>query len=68
VLEPAVLDYIEGDLSIWEREPMEQLAQDGQLQAWRHHGFWQSMDTLRDKQVLEGLWESGEPPWKIWTD
>ena len=66
VLEPEVLSYIEGDLTVWEREPMEQLAQDNQLQAWRHQGFWQSMDTLRDKQVLEGLWESGEPPWKIW--
>ncbi len=68
VLEPAVLSYIEGDLTVWEREPMEQLAQDGQLQAFRHHGFWQSMDTLRDKQVLESLWESGAPPWKVWQN
>lgn len=68
VLEPEVLSYIEGDSTIWEREPMEQLAVEGQLEAHRHHGFWQSMDTLRDKEVLQGLWEEGAPPWKVWQD
>lgn len=67
VLEPSVLDYIEGDLTVWEREPMERLAQDGQLHAYRHSGFWQSMDTLRDKQVLQELWDGPQPPWKVWN-
>jgi glucose-1-phosphate cytidylyltransferase len=66
VLEPGVMDYIDGDLTVWEREPMERLARDGQLSAFRHAGFWQPMDTLRDKEVLKGLWESGEAPWKVW--
>ena len=66
VLEPAVLDYIEGDESIWEREPLERLAADGQLMAFRHDGFWQPMDTLRDVRLLESLWESGDVPWKVW--
>jgi len=66
VLEPGVMDYIDGDSTTWEREPMERLAASGELAAYRHHGFWQSMDTLRDKHVLEDLWQSGEPPWKIW--
>jgi glucose-1-phosphate cytidylyltransferase len=66
VLEPAVLDYIDGDDTIWEREPLERLADDGQLVAYRHEGFWQCMDTLRDKRLLEGLWESGDAPWKVW--
>ena len=66
VLEPSVLDYIEGDRTIWERDPMEKLAQEGELQAFRHTGFWQSMDTLRDKQVLQEHWESDNPPWKSW--
>ncbi|MCB0211906.1 MAG: glucose-1-phosphate cytidylyltransferase, partial [Anaerolineae bacterium] len=66
VLEPAVMDYIAGDNTVWEREPMEKLAQDGQLSAFRHYGFWQPMDTLRDKNVLEGLWQSNEAPWKVW--
>jgi len=66
VLEPGVLDYIEGDESIWEREPLERLAQDGQLVAFRHDGFWQPMDTLRDVRFLEGLWQSGAVPWKLW--
>ncbi|MCB0209508.1 MAG: glucose-1-phosphate cytidylyltransferase [Anaerolineae bacterium] len=66
VLEPAVMDYIAGDSTVWEREPMEKLAQDGQLSAYRHYGFWQPMDTLRDKNVLEELWQSGEAPWKVW--
>jgi glucose-1-phosphate cytidylyltransferase len=66
VLEPGVFDYIEGDHTQFEREPLENLARDGQLMAFRHEGFWQCMDTLRDKVRLEKLWESGEAPWKIW--
>ena len=66
VLEPAALDYIEGDSSIWERDPLERLARDGQLSAWTHTGFWQPMDTLRDKVKLEQLWDSGSAPWKAW--
>ena len=67
VLEPRVLDYIAGDDSTWEREPMERLAREGQLSAFLHHGFWQPMDTLRDKNHLEDLWNSGNPPWKVWA-
>ncbi len=66
VLEPKVLEYIEDDSTVWEREPLERLAQDGQLAAYKHQGYWQSMDTIRDKMVLEADWESGEPPWRIW--
>ncbi len=66
VLEPGVLDYIDGDHTWWEKKPMEQLAQDGQLMAYRHDGFWQCMDMLRDKIFLQELWDSGNPPWKIW--
>jgi glucose-1-phosphate cytidylyltransferase len=66
VLEPKIFDYIAGDASVWEQEPMERLAADGQLTAYRHKGFWQPMDTLRDKHYLEGLWESGKAPWQIW--
>jgi glucose-1-phosphate cytidylyltransferase len=66
VLEPAALDYIEGDSTVWERGPMERLALDGQLAAFKHSGFWQPMDTLRDKMVLEEQWASGTPPWKVW--
>jgi glucose-1-phosphate cytidylyltransferase len=66
VLEPAALDYIDGDASIWEREPLERLARDGQLAAYRHAGYWQNMDTLRDKAILEQQWASEEPPWKTW--
>lgn len=67
VCEPEVLDYIEGDHQMLEREPMEKLASEGQMRAFRHHGFWHAMDTLRDKQKLEELWESGNAPWKIWS-
>jgi glucose-1-phosphate cytidylyltransferase len=66
ILEPDVMDYIEDDSTIWEREPLQKLARDGMLSAYKHHGFWQNMDTLRDKNVLEELWKSGEAPWKIW--
>jgi glucose-1-phosphate cytidylyltransferase len=61
-----VLDYIDGPLSIWEREPLERLASAGQLAAYRHRGYWQNMDSLRDKMVLEQLWSEGSPPWKVW--
>jgi glucose-1-phosphate cytidylyltransferase len=63
VLEPAVFDTIDGDATQWEREPMEGLARDGQLMAYRHTGFWQCMDTLRDKKLLQDLWDSGNAPW-----
>lgn len=66
VLSPAVIEYIEGDATLWEREPLEYLAKQGQLAAYRHHGFWQPMDTLRDKTHLEELWASGNAPWKVW--
>jgi glucose-1-phosphate cytidylyltransferase len=66
VLSPEVLDYIKDDHTVWEREPMEQLAGDGQMAAYFHSGFWQPMDTLRDKNHLETLWASGKAPWKIW--
>ena len=66
VLEPGVLDYIDGDDTIWERDPLERLAQEGQLAAFRHEGFWQPMDTLRDVRLLRTLWESGDTPWKVW--
>ncbi|WP_322489091.1 glucose-1-phosphate cytidylyltransferase [Chloroflexus sp.] len=66
VVEPAAFDLIAGDETIWEREPLEHLAQSGQLAAYRHHGFWHPMDTLRDKNYLESLWQSGHAPWKIW--
>jgi glucose-1-phosphate cytidylyltransferase len=66
VLEPGVFDYIDGDDTQWEREPLERLAKDGQLMAYRHTSFWQCMDTLRDKVLLEELWQSGNAPWKIW--
>ena len=67
VLEPEVFDYIEGDDTQWELEPLENLAKDGQLAAYRYSGFWQCMDTVRDKKRLESLWESGEAPWKVWS-
>lgn len=66
VLEPGIFNYIEGDLTIWERVPLQKLAKNRQLSAFKHTGFWQCMDTLRDKMVLENLWEKGEAPWKAW--
>jgi glucose-1-phosphate cytidylyltransferase len=66
VLSPKVGDYIEGDSTIWEREPMERLAAEGQLGAIKHEGFWHPMDTLRDRHQLESLWATGKAPWKIW--
>lgn len=68
VLHPSVVDYIADNATVWEFEPLEQLASQGQLAAFRHDGFWQPMDTLRDKKLLEDLWATGKPPWKIWDD
>ena len=66
VLDPKVLEYIEDDSTVFERDPLEKLVADGQLMAFRHRGFWQCMDTLREKQKLEQLWASGNAPWKVW--
>ena len=66
VLSPMVIDYLTDDQTIWEREPLERLAKEGNLAAYQHHGFWQPMDTLRDKVQLEELWQSGNAPWKVW--
>jgi glucose-1-phosphate cytidylyltransferase len=66
VLSPEIGKYIEGDSTLWEHEPLKNLAADGQLSVYRHEGFWQPMDTLRDKQHLEALWSSGKAPWKVW--
>ncbi|MFK4726887.1 glucose-1-phosphate cytidylyltransferase [Bradyrhizobium niftali] len=66
VLEPAIFDYLGNDTTIWEQEPLKRLSQDGQLAAYRHTGFWEAMDTLRDQLHLEQLWESGRAPWKRW--
>ena len=67
ILQPAVIDYIEGDATSWESEPLMKLAEERQLQAYQHDGFWQAMDTLRDKNHLEELWASGHAPWKRWA-
>lgn len=66
VLEPGVFEYIDADSTLFEREPLENLARDGQLMAYQHDGFWQCMDTIRDKVKLEALWNSGDAPWKVW--
>jgi glucose-1-phosphate cytidylyltransferase len=66
VLEPRVFDYIDGDDTMFEHAPMERLAADGQLMAYKHDSFWQCMDTLREKHLLQALWDSGTPPWKLW--
>jgi glucose-1-phosphate cytidylyltransferase len=66
VLEPRVLDYIEGDDTMFEHAPLEELARDGQLLAYKHEFFWQCMDTMREKHLLQKLWDSGNPPWKLW--
>mgnify|MGYP001817955289 CR=1 FL=1 len=66
VLEPAVLDYLEGDLVMFEHAPLQRLAEDGQLMAYRHEGFWAAVDTLREKQVLQNMWEAGDRPWATW--
>jgi glucose-1-phosphate cytidylyltransferase len=67
VLSPTVFDLLDGDDCVWERKPLESLAQAGELAAYQHHGFWQAMDTLRDKTYLEELWQSGQAPWKAWS-
>lgn len=67
VLEPQVLDYIADDSTIWERDPLEKLASEAQLSAFRHYGFWHPMDTLRDRNTLEDLWSSNKAPWKVWS-
>ena len=66
VLEPGVFDYIDSDDVMWEHAPLEKLAEEGELMAYRHDSFWQCMDTLREKHLLEKLWEGGSPPWKTW--
>jgi glucose-1-phosphate cytidylyltransferase len=66
VLQPSVLDRIEGDATLWEQEPLKGLACDGELMAFDHHGFWQPMDTLRDRDQLQALWDGGRAPWKVW--
>lgn len=67
VLSSKVFDYLKDDATVWEQKPLRDLARDGQLNAYHHDGFWQAMDTLRDKQHLENLWEGGSPPWKVWA-
>ena len=67
VLSPGVADYIDGDETVWEQEPLRRLAEEGHLASYRHTGFWQPMDTLRDKVRLQELWESGQAPWKVWS-
>ena len=67
VLEPSVIDLVDGDHCIWEQAPLSQLASSGQLTSYFHHGFWQPMDTLRDRQKLEELWGAGRAPWKVWN-
>jgi glucose-1-phosphate cytidylyltransferase len=66
VLDRRVLDYIDGDATLWELDPLERIAADGQLMAFKHEGFWQPMDTIREKNLLEELWASGKAPWKVW--
>jgi glucose-1-phosphate cytidylyltransferase len=68
VLNPRVIDYVDSDKTVWEAAPLERLSSEGELMAFRHEGFWQPMDTLRDKRLLEDLWASGKAPWKIWDD
>ena len=67
MLEPRVLDYINGDNTSWESDPLVRLSRDGELDGYQHAGFWQAMDTLRDKNQLEELWQSGKAPWKVWA-
>ena len=67
VLSPSVLSYLHSDSTVWEQEPLMTLAEEGELMAFEHHGFWQPMDTLRDKHLLDSLWERGQAPWKVWS-
>ena len=66
VLEPEILDLIEGDATVFEKYPLEEAARRGQLDAYRHNGFWQCMDTMNEKKKLEEMWRSGNAPWKVW--
>ena len=66
VLNPSVLEYIDDDDTVWEHAPLERLAREGELSAYKHRGFWQPMDTLRDRNRLEELWQAGDPPWRLW--
>jgi glucose-1-phosphate cytidylyltransferase len=68
VVEPEAFDYIDGESTVWEHEPLERLAAEGELMAYRHTDFWQCMDTLREKHILQQFWESGDAPWKLWED
>ncbi len=68
VLEPEIFDYIDGDDTVWEREPLENLAKDGQLMAYKHTSFWQCMDTLREKHILETMWNTNQAKWKLWEE
>lgn len=68
VLDPAVIDYIDGDDTTWERDPLERLAREGEVAAYRHDGFWHPMDTLKDKNTLNQLWDQGSPPWALWME
>ena len=68
VLEPGIFDLIEGDTTVFEKEPLEKVAKMGELKAYKHDGFWQCMDTKREKEKLEELWASGKAPWKVWED
>lgn len=68
VLQPEIFEYLEDDQTVFEREPMERLVAQGELMSYRHTGFWQCMDTLREKEMLEKMWEDGEAPWKVWAD
>jgi glucose-1-phosphate cytidylyltransferase len=67
VVEPAAIDYIDGDETVWEKQPLEKMAREGRLAAFRHKGFWQPMDSLRDKNYLESMWQQPQPPWKVWA-
>ncbi len=68
VLSPKVIDYIDSDSTVWEQKPMQKLAEDNEMSCYFHNGFWQPMDTLREMHLLEGLWQSGNPPWKVWRE
>ena len=68
VMEPQIFNYIDGDQTVFEKEPMQWLIKEKQLQSYIHKGFWQCMDTLREKQRLEKLWAAGNAPWKVWRD
>lgn len=68
VLQPEIFEYLQNDQTVFEREPMERLVAEGELMSYRHTGFWQCMDTMREKEMLEKMWEDGEAPWKVWTD